>query len=206
MAFQCSGTAYCLNSDSATVSLKFSDASAEILRFQNAPICIVLESLNAQNKCYTFAGKDVYDINSFEIFLCGTNPGYVTAPEGGVSPAFNGVIAVGSGSYRYKPGTQSITQVTKIVRSTTVYESAGDCSGCLIDAGTTKVTITDKDNNKVFEKTGLSPEIKASCDGCAPGEIKCKSDAYPGYCCIPCSEIKSGIVSLTALVRSKNNG
>lgn len=184
MTFQCTGTAYCLNSDTAVVSLKFTNSELEVLRFESAPICIKTESWESENKCFRFAGKDVYNINYFEVFLCGTNPGYVTSSYGGISPAFNGVIAVGDGTYRYRSGTESIAEVTEVVRNPNVYESGGDCYGCLINSGSVKVTITDKNNKKLSEQIGFSPQIKVSCNGCAPGEIKCNCDAYPGYCCI----------------------
>ncbi|MBD2609450.1 hypothetical protein H6G81_34415 [Scytonema hofmannii FACHB-248] len=206
MAFECSGTAYCQNSDSAVVSIKFQGSELETLRYDNAPICIVIDDSTTQNKCYRFAGKDIYNINFFEIFLCGTNPGYVAA-AGGVTPAFNGVAVFGGGEYRYLSSTASITQVTgEINRNPSTPYSAGDCAGCLISAETVKVTITDKNNNKLYEKSGVSPQIKVACDGCAPGEIKCACEAYPGYCCIPCSEIISGIKSVRATVRSLSNG
>jgi hypothetical protein len=206
MAFQCSGTAYCQNSDSAVVSIKFKDSELEILRYSSTPICIVIDDSITQSKCYRFAGKDIYNINFFEVFLCGTNPGYVSALDG-VTPAFNGVAVFGGSDYRYLPSTASITQVTgEINRNPSTPYSAGDCAGCLISAETVKVTITDKNNNKLFEKSGVSPQIKVACDGCAPGEIKCSSDAYPGYCCISCSEIKSGIKNATEMIRSFNHG
>lgn len=205
MVFQCTGTAYCLDSDGAIVSLTFGNEETQVLRFQGAPICITTKDLDSQAKCYRFAGMDVYGINSFELFLCGTNPGYVPV-QGGVSPAFNGVIATDGSNYRYKSGTESITQVTEIIRNPNVFQSTGDCNSCLVQSGSVKVTITDKNNNKLYEKIGLSPQIKVSCNGCAPGEIKCNCHAYPGFCCISCSEIKSEIRNITATVRKLNNG
>ncbi|MBW4677840.1 MAG: hypothetical protein KME52_28745 [Desmonostoc geniculatum HA4340-LM1] len=43
-------------------------------------------------------------------------------------------------------------------------------------------------------------------DNCPPGHIKCECDSYPGYCCIPCSEIRSEISSATATLRRINHG
>lgn len=204
MTFQCAGTPYCLDSNTAIVSLSFSDKETEILRFENAPICVLIDDNEAsQSKCYRFAGIDIFGINSFEVFLCGVNPSYVLF-SGGLTPAFNGSIVFSNGSYRYKPGTESINQVTQIIRDPSVYLSDGDCSQCLVESGNMKVTITDKNNNKLFEKTGLNPQIKASCDGCPPNTCKCLSPGYPGYCCLDCSAIASSIRSVTNELRIKN--
>lgn len=57
----------------------------------------------------------------------------------------------------------------------------------------------------LFTKSGDCPiDYSVSCDGgCPDGYVKCDSSNYPGYCCIPCSEIKGSIGSLISLVRSK---
>lgn len=50
-------------------------------------------------------------------------------------------------------------------------------------------------------------DYKITCDDdCPDGHLKCECSAYPGYCCIPCNEIKLGIQSITAAVRSVNRG
>ncbi len=50
-------------------------------------------------------------------------------------------------------------------------------------------------------------KFDVACSGkCPDGYIECKCDAYPGYCCIPCSEIRGGIAAATAALRGINNG
>ncbi|MBW4571600.1 MAG: hypothetical protein KME31_27360 [Tolypothrix carrinoi HA7290-LM1] len=58
-----------------------------------------------------------------------------------------------------------------------------------------------------FKATNNPPKYEIVCGNrCPEGYIKCACDAYPGYCCIPCSEIRGGIASATSALRSINNG
>lgn len=41
---------------------------------------------------------------------------------------------------------------------------------------------------------------------CPEGTTKCFSTNYPGYCCLPCSEIKQEIKAIASQIRSLNNG
>lgn len=41
-------------------------------------------------------------------------------------------------------------------------------------------------------------------DDCPPGQCKCATTNYPGYCCLPCSQVASEIASITAIARSKH--
>lgn len=43
-------------------------------------------------------------------------------------------------------------------------------------------------------------------DGCPKGQMKCQCTSYPGYCCIPCNDIKSEIKSIVSTLRSQNRG
>ncbi len=70
-----------------------------------------------------------------------------------------------------------------------------------------KLEVKDINGNLLFSASGKCPIVfKVACGNCPPGEMECATDTYPGYCCIPCSEIRSGIASATAAVRSLNNG
>jgi hypothetical protein len=73
-----------------------------------------------------------------------------------------------------------------------------------------QIIISDTNGNQLFkdEKTSdTPPKYNVACgDGCPPNHIKCKCDSYPGYCCIPCNEIKGGIAAATAAVRGINRG
>lgn len=69
------------------------------------------------------------------------------------------------------------------------------------------ITIKDINGNILYQKSGKVENLQVGCDeGCPDGYIKCEASVYPGYCCISCSEIKTGIASATAMVRSINRG
>jgi hypothetical protein len=47
------------------------------------------------------------------------------------------------------------------------------------------------------EKGQPEPKYIIRCDeDCSEGEIKCPCNRPPGYCCIPCSEFKSGLAAI----------
>ncbi len=203
MTFQCSGTSYCLDSDTATVVFNLIEKKiSSTIKIQKAPICIVTEAITVENqtggKCFKFSGKDIYDINSFELFACGQNPTFVTV-EDGIAIYIDGV-RLGGDDYRYKSGTGTVVQVSKVIRSSQVYSSGGGCP-CL-ESTATKVTITDKNNSPVYQKVfEENPEIKVSCDGCPPNHIKCEHPRYPGYCCLPCKETANKINQVANKIR-----
>lgn len=62
-----------------------------------------------------------------------------------------------------------------------------------------------KHNNLLISKdSGDCPiNYSVTCgEECPPGTIKCLSTNYPGYCCIPCSEIKNEIKAIASQIRS----
>lgn len=63
-------------------------------------------------------------------------------------------------------------------------------------------------NNKLYDGFIDSPnDYSVVCDDeCPPGYLKCASDAYPGYCCVPCDSFKSRISNLTSYVKGLDNG
>lgn len=68
-----------------------------------------------------------------------------------------------------------------------------------------KITIKNLAGKLLYQEVGKCPvRFKIACEGCPPDYIKCHSDAYPGYCCIPCDEMSSGIKQLTSKVRNIN--
>lgn len=60
----------------------------------------------------------------------------------------------------------------------------------------------------IFQDQGECPvSFEVICgEGCPSSTLKCPKSGYPGFCCVPCSEIKSGIRAITNHVRSFNNG
>lgn len=52
----------------------------------------------------------------------------------------------------------------------------------------------------LYEETGECPlDFNVVCDrDCPPGHLKCNSNKYPGYCCLPCKDTASKIRALGA--------
>lgn len=74
-------------------------------------------------------------------------------------------------------------------------------------ADTCFIKVRDLQGKLIFKDSGQCPiTYKVECikDKCPEGFMKCKRDAYPGYCCIPCNEIKNEIASITAILRGIN--
>lgn len=70
-----------------------------------------------------------------------------------------------------------------------------------------KLTIKDVNNVLLFSYTGYCPiEYHIACEGCPDGFLKCSCNQYPGYCCISCSEVKTGLSNILADIRRINNG
>ena len=63
-------------------------------------------------------------------------------------------------------------------------------------------------NNRIYYDEGECPTAyNVICgDECPSGTTKCFSTNYPGYCCLPCSEIKAEIKAILSQVRRLNNG
>ncbi|AKG21489.1 hypothetical protein [Calothrix sp. 336/3] len=73
-----------------------------------------------------------------------------------------------------------------------------------------QIKVIDGDGNQVFFKDydyGKCPSIKVNCAGCPSGQIELKTNQYPGYCCLSCSEIKSEIKNMASSLKGiKLNG
>lgn len=64
-------------------------------------------------------------------------------------------------------------------------------------------------NNQVIftDQGACSPSFNVVCgEECPPNHLKCSSPGYPGYCCIPCSEVAGELRSIKNQVRSVSNG
>ncbi|BAT56381.1 hypothetical protein NOS3756_53860 [Nostoc sp. NIES-3756] len=70
-----------------------------------------------------------------------------------------------------------------------------------------KLEVKDTSQNILFSASGKCPiNYQVACGNCPDGYIECKTDSYPGYCCIPCSELRNGIAAATSALRGINRG
>ncbi len=61
--------------------------------------------------------------------------------------------------------------------------------------------------SEIFKTQVKNCDYSVTCDDeCPEGYLKCVIPEYPGYCCIPCDDIKSGIIGITAILKGINNG
>lgn len=65
-----------------------------------------------------------------------------------------------------------------------------------------EIVITDETGEIHREKLNEIPKYSISCDDdCPAGYVKGHSNRPPGYCCIPCEEIRSGLNTIKAMLR-----
>lgn len=100
---------------------------------------------------------------------------------------------------------QRRTETIKIIRVTRL-DGKGDSCGDL--PGTCKLFLYSNTNDLIHFAFGDSPcnwEVVCG-DSCPNGFLKCKSTNHPGYCCIPCNEIKAELIAARLAIRSLKNG
>ncbi|MBD2344171.1 hypothetical protein [Anabaena subtropica] len=67
-----------------------------------------------------------------------------------------------------------------------------------------RLEVRNTNGDLIFSASGKCPiPFKVACGNCPPGQIECKSNKYPGYCCIPCQGTAAKINNLAAKVRGK---
>lgn len=67
--------------------------------------------------------------------------------------------------------------------------------------------IVSHQGQEIFSDYGNAPvSFSVACQGCPEGTIRCESIGYPGYCCLPCDEIKLEINAIRSMVRRVKNG
>lgn len=150
----------------------------------------------------------------FDHFACGDTANYQTSSKLAKNGAWLIVDGVRQNNedYYYWSGVvgqdvhaRYLKQVTEVKPLSG--QVTGNCAACLSTKIAWAMTIKDKNYRLVYQKTfNEEPRINVGCNGCPAGHLKCKCDAYPGYCCIPCKEIKSGIADAREMLRRINNG
>ncbi|MBD2360047.1 hypothetical protein H6G36_02335 [Anabaena minutissima FACHB-250] len=67
-----------------------------------------------------------------------------------------------------------------------------------------QLQVKDAGGTLLFTASGKCPiNYKVACSNCPDGQIECKHNKYPGYCCIPCQSTASKINNLAAKTRAK---
>ncbi|MCM0593453.1 MAG: hypothetical protein KA716_25955 [Gloeotrichia echinulata DEX184] len=84
-------------------------------------------------------------------------------------------------------------------------DTAFNCSGAIEQIDT--LVVKDVRTGALLLTIGGRSPVKYNVvcgDGCPPGTCKCPSPNYPGYCCLPCSQIAGEIAAIAAIARSKH--
>lgn len=189
----------CENATKAIVMLTYSDSIQERIISSKPPVSVLLEQHNEN-------GKKIYIRGTAYNSSCNPLPNYeefrgtvsletqvalVQLPGGTCPSGVQYAVQNAGGS----TGTEWIAESVSL-REEPFYK------GCQIKVIDLTGTIYQK--NAVNQQC---PTYKISCDNdCPEGEMKCECNAYPGYCCISCLEIKAEIQSTTAMVRTRKRG
>ena len=193
---------YCQNAKKATVNYSFNNINKTI-RIEASPIDITTSSSqNNSSKCWRFSGQGRYNDFFYDFFACGINPSWHDNGDF-LQPYIDGGFPFGS-IFGVRYGSGSVTAVTNDTdRKNSV--KLGDCSAC--NANICTIVISNN-GNTIFTDKGECPcNFNVACgDDCPDGSIRCDCDSYPGYCCIPCDEVKGGIANITAMLRNVTHG
>jgi len=214
MVFQCEGTSYCDQGDTAVVVVSI-NGNQKTLNFSGTPICVAQDGTNPSGtqSCWHFwatsndTGNPTTDIY-YEVFFCDANaqivdisqygyPGYYTLLSdagywlNGAGPAPQG-FKFRIGEYNGIPYGANLEQSANQI-ALSANGAQGSCSAC---SASCQIKIFDLNGNQLFQSSGQQCSYQVNCSGCAPGCLKCTSTNYPGYCCIPCAEIEAQLQSL----------
>lgn len=91
--------------------------------------------------------------------------------------------------------------------STLVYKATPKCPGVPSSPNKCRIEVKSK-GIIIFQDQGECPaSFEVICgEGCPRGTVKCLKSGYPGFCCLPCGEIKSEIKAIASQVRRLTNG
>ncbi|QSJ18747.1 hypothetical protein JYQ62_08300 [Nostoc sp. UHCC 0702] len=174
---------YCNEKNKAIVTYIKNNQST---RYETNFIPIDVEVVKNDSGTYRFYGVGDDGV-SYEFTANGINPGYAanTGFNGrGVTPTMNGLF-IQPQWYYYVSGYG-----IQILQSTAICQ----------------IKVTGSGNN-FTDNIDCPGNYKVSCDDdCPDGYMRCECPGYPGYCCIPCHEIRNEIASITAAVRGINRG
>ncbi|MBW4479684.1 MAG: hypothetical protein KME54_23265 [Tolypothrix brevis GSE-NOS-MK-07-07A] len=208
------GQLACENAKKAKIKVIIDD-KVENLEF-DAPVCVKKQKtgdpISNDIKCWRFWGT-TDGVIIFQHYACGENASYQphrSLKYNGAWLIVDGIRQVGEGYYywnRVDEVNQSHARFLSVVTNLDNQQGnvSGNCDACLITG--CQIIATTEGGVTYKSKKGVKCTFEIACDNdCPPGHMRCETSSYPGYCCIPCAEIKSEITSITASVKRINNG
>ncbi|AFY54387.1 hypothetical protein Riv7116_1846 [Rivularia sp. PCC 7116] len=213
MTFKCSGELHCENSAEAKLTIYFEEKKQDEFKVKQLPICVEENQVNTSIdiKVFRFWSEEFdHDSNEiniiFEHYACGYNATYDSSNE----LANNGAYLIvdeeiqNDASYYYWSGFDEgrnktyyryLEEVDKIPETSEGSLTVND-KNCILEG--CEIIVYDKDGKQLYQNTGKSPcNVEIACDDdCPKGYLKCESNKYPGYCCLPCKDTASKIRDL----------
>lgn len=196
-------TRYCESKSSAIINITWSEGKKERVASDSPYVDVTSSSQSSYVLHYYYHPIGISGEGQFT-----RNIGVYSAPLTLGSIVYSNPSSSGFGGYLWS----DVNYVDGSGNSGTIPVSHNNVYGHTVtdvyvtnDGIVTKVSVVDK-NAKVIQITGNGTATwTVTCDDeCPPGYMKCECNSYPGYCCISCSEIRSGINNATALLRGIN--
>ncbi len=166
--------------------------------------------VGSEFKCFRFWATGDGQI-TFQHYACGKTASYRTDPSlygNGAWLIVDGEIQNSSNYFYWSgfvEGYQCARFLAEVDRRYEGGQISGSCDTCKGNGCFISVTTENGINYK--SPRGAKCEFEIACgDECPQGYIRCETPGYPGYCCIPCSEIKGEIIAIKNTVKSLNNG
>lgn len=193
---------YCKIGEKATITYYKESNYRETLVITNTPVDVQFERI--AGNCWRFfgTGDDKFVSGGsrpdqrYEVFVNGNKPSYINNPSDarpGVRPVMDGNAVFPVGYYYISDyGFQRVNSDTP----TPGVLTGGSCriTGNEVNC---VITISDSKGNTYKDNALCEKSFTVSCgDECPEGYCKCASTNYPGYCCLPCSEVKSGLLAI----------
>jgi len=192
---------YCKAGDKPTIDYQFNNGSKRVYKSDFAPIDVTVK------EAPKYIDADKYDNEGFQINYVITDRNQprstiVIAYDVKLFPEFGGywgLIRVPCGG---NPAILStFTGGVAIYPDSITVDKSVKCPV----ASNKKCTIEVKHKGIIiYSDQGNCPcNFTIKCGNCNDNEQECKSNKYPGYCCIPCQGTASKINNLAAKVRAK---
>lgn len=195
---------YCNIGQKPIVKYKFGSGGFRHFKSEYSPIDII-------TKTYPIPNTDNYNSEGFQITFYSSNNRatleYIVLDyklkaiprELGYGQNDRELLIIQCGNSAFTE-TGPAVDITTIVKNINIKCPTATKNRCSIQ-------IFNIENELIFQDQGDCPvEFEVQCGNCPDGTIECKISAYPGYCCIPCSEVKNKIVDIKNIVKNINNG
>lgn len=192
---------YCQQGDNPKINFKFKGQREQTYISKYSPIDVETEEYSVNGANYSESGYRIqaYSRNNFVTFS--------------VVVRNHEIKFMGAGNFSHLLRVQQCNDAQMFdfqyidINTLQIFNDA-TCPVSIPDIRKAKLKIKNAVNNVlIFEVEGLAPlTFNVACRDCPPGQCRCESRNYPGYCCISCNELAKEVNSITQMVKRVNNG